>query len=148
MIGKSNIFNYYFLITIVSFITLINSININNPYIFILYIFSIISSSLSTKYGIKFIKKYNFLQTIRDEGPSSHFSKDKTPTMGGLFIIPIFLLILSSANIIPFRLKLALLITVFGFFCIGFIDDYLSIKNQINLGLKGSEKLLLQIIFS
>ena len=148
MIGKSNIFNYYILITILSFITLINSIYINNPYIFILFIFSIISSSISTKYGIKFIKKYNFLQTIRAEGPSSHLSKSRTPTMGGLFIIPIFLLIVSAANIIPFRLKLAVLMTVIGFFFIGFIDDYLSIKNQINLGLRGKEKLILQILFS
>ena len=148
MIGKSNIFNYYILITILSFITLINSIYINNPYIFILFIFSIISSSISTKYGIKFIKKYNFLQTIRAEGPSSHLSKSRTPTMGGLFIIPIFLLIVSAANIIPFRLKLAVLMTVIGFFFIGFIDDYLSIKNQINLGLKSKEKLILQIFFS
>ena len=136
MTGKSNIFNYSILITIISFITLINSIFINNPYVFILYFFSVIASTVSTKYGIKFIKKYNLLQTIRTEGPSSHLIKSNTPTMGGIFIIPIFFLILSSVSIISFKFKLAFLLTIFGFFCIGFIDDYLSIKNQINLGLK------------
>jgi len=148
MIGKINISNYNILIILISFITLINSISINNPIVFTFYIFSVLTSAIATKYGIRFIKKYNFLQTIRTEGPISHLSKSKTPTMGGLFIIPIFLLILSSSTIISFEFKLAFLITVFGFFSIGFIDDYLSIKNQINLGLKGKEKLILQIFFS
>jgi len=148
MIGKSNICNYSILITIISFITLINSIYIDKPDIFIVYIFSLITSTLSTKYGIKLIKKYNFLQTIRTEGPSSHLIKSNTPTMGGLFIIPIFFFIISTASIISFEFKLALIITLIGFFFIGIIDDYLSIKNQINLGLKSKEKLMLQIFFS
>ena len=148
MTGKSNIFNYKILIIIISFITLINSIYIKDPNLFILYISSVIATTLSTKYGINFIKKYKLLQNIRTEGPSSHLSKGNTPTMGGLFIIPIFFLILFSTSIISFEFKLALLITIFGFFFIGFIDDYLSIKNQINLGLRGKEKLILQILFS
>ena len=112
MIGKNSIFNYSLLFLIISIITLINSIYINNPNIFILYIFSVITSIISTKYGIKFIKKYNFLQTIRTEGPRSHLGKSKTPTMGGLFIIPIFFLMLSAGNIISFKFKIALLITL------------------------------------
>jgi len=148
MTGKSNIFNYSLLLLLISFITLVNSIYINNPYIFISYIFSVAAATITTKYGIQFIKKYNFLQTIRSEGPRSHLIKQNTPTMGGLFIIPIFFLILFSASIISFEFKLALLITIFGFFSIGFLDDYLSIKNQINLGLKSTEKLILQIFFA
>ena len=148
MIGKSNIFNYSFLTIIISFITLINSIYIDNHYIFILYILSFLTSILSTNFGIKFIKKYNFLQTIKAEGPSWHLRKNNTPTMGGLFIIPLFFLILCKASIISFEFKIAILITIFGFFFIGFIDDYLSIKNHINLGLKVKEKIILQILFS
>ena len=148
MTGKSSILNYNILILIISLITLINSIYKDNFFIVFIYIISIIASYISTKYGIKFIKKNNFLQTIRDEGPISHFSKSKTPTMGGLFIIPIFFLMLSGGNIISFKFKIALLITIFGFFFIGFLDDYLGIKNKINLGLKSKEKLMLQIVFS
>ena len=148
MTGKINIFSYKLLLLIISFITLINSIYINNLYIFISFIFSVIAASITTKYGIKFIKKYNFLERIRTEGPRSHLIKKNTPTMGGLFIIPIFFLILSSVSIISMKFKLALLITIFGFFSIGFLDDYLSIKKQINLGLKSKEKLILQIFFS
>tara|TARA_Y100000589_G_C27065301_1_gene593050 strand:+ start:33 stop:1094 length:1062 start_codon:yes stop_codon:yes gene_type:complete len=148
MTGKNNIFNYNFLVIIISFITLINTFYINKSHIFVLYILSIISSFLLTKYGIRFIKKYNFLQTIRTEGPTTHLSKSNTPTMGGIFIVPIFLLILTCINIISFKLKLALLLTVFGFFLIGFFDDFLGVKNKINLGLKSKEKLTFQLIIS
>ena len=148
MIGKNNIFNYSLLLLLISFITLINSIYINNPYIFISYIFSVITATITTRFGIKFIKKFNFLQTIRTEGPSSHLIKKNTPTMGGLFIVPIFFLVLSCISIISLKFKLAFLITIFGFFSIGFLDDYLGIKKQINLGLKSKEKLILQIFFS
>ena len=148
MIGKINIFNYNILIIIISFITLLNSIFVKNNFIFILYIISIIVSSISTEYGIKLIKKYNISQIIRTDGPSSHLSKSNTPTMGGLFIIPIFFLLICSVNIISFEFKILLLITIFGFFLIGFIDDYLSIKNKRSLGLKSKQKLILQIIFS
>ena len=148
MTGKINIAKYSFLIIIISIITLINSVAVNNSFIFICYIFSIILSTISTKFGIKFIKNFNLLQTIRAEGPNSHFNKNKTPTMGGLFIIPIFFLIISSTSIISFEFKLMLLITISGFFCIGIIDDYLSIKNKVNLGLRYKEKLILQTFFS
>jgi len=148
MIGKNNIFNYNFLIIIISFITLINSIYFNKNNIFILFVVSVLASTIITKYGIQFIKKYNFLQTIRTEGPNLHLSKNNTPTMGGLFIIPIFFLIISGTSIIAFKIKLVFLITIFGFFITGFIDDYLGIKNKRNLGLKSKEKLMLQTFFS
>ena len=148
MTGKNNIFNYKFLIIIISLITLINSIFINKYYLFILYIISVLTSTVITKYGIKFIKKYNFLQTIRTEGPNLHLIKNRTPTMGGLFIIPIFFLIISGTSFISLKIKLAFLVTIFGFFITGFIDDYLGIKNQRNLGLKSKEKLMLQTFFS
>jgi len=35
---------------------------------------------------IKHFQKNNYGQEIRPEGPSGHFSKQGTPTMGGLFL--------------------------------------------------------------
>ncbi len=40
------------------------------------------------------------------------------------------------------------MLTIFGFFIIGFLDDYLSIKNKKNTGLKTIEKFILQSIVS
>ena len=39
-------------------------------------------------------------------------------------------------------------LTIFGFFVTGFLDDYLSIKNKQNTGLKSKEKFILQSIIS
>jgi len=41
-----------------------------------------------------------------------------------------------------------LLLTIFGFFIIGFLDDYLSIKKKENKGLTTKEKLILQSVIS
>ena len=36
---------------------------------------------------IPFLRKLKFGQSIREEGPESHFKKSGTPTMGGMMII-------------------------------------------------------------
>ena len=148
MIGKNKISSYYFLSFTLTIIVLINTFYISNILIFNSFIICSFLAILTTKYGIKFLENYKFLQRIREEGPESHFSKEMTPTMGGIFIIPIFLTIILIINIQSVALKLNLFLTIFGFFSIGLIDDYLSIRNQINLGLKGKEKLILQILFT
>ncbi len=145
MIGKSK-FSYKFLIVIISFIIFINCLYFKNLYFLTLFLLSFFSSILSTKYGLIFLKKNNFLQKIREEIPSTHIRKEKTPTMGGLFIIPIFLIILLSINFSTFLLKISFFTGVLGFFLIGLIDDFKSISNHTNLGLKGKEKFILQII--
>jgi len=63
-------------------------------------------------------------------------------------IIP-FLIFLLTITINLGSLKLLLLfLTIFGFFITGFLDDYLSIKNKENTGLKTKEKFILQSIIS
>ena len=72
--------------------------------------------------------------------------------MGGVFMIIPFLFFLLIINInLGSQKLLLLLITIFGFFIIGFLDDYLSIKNKENTGLKqktnSSYKVLFQYFF-
>ena len=63
-------------------------------------------------------------------------------------IIP-FLIFLLIININLGSLKLLLLLlTIFGFFITGFVDDYLSIKKEQNTGLKTKGKFFLQSIIS
>jgi len=63
-------------------------------------------------------------------------------------IIPflIFLLIM-TINLDSLKLFL-LLLTIFGFFITGFLDDFLSIKKKENTGLKTKEKFILQSVIS
>ena len=63
-------------------------------------------------------------------------------------IVP-FLIFLTLITIYLGSLKLFLtLLTIFGFFITGFLDDYISIKNKENKGLKTKEKFFLQSIVS
>ncbi|NIV40978.1 MAG: phospho-N-acetylmuramoyl-pentapeptide-transferase, partial [Candidatus Dadabacteria bacterium] len=36
---------------------------------------------------INFLKKRQLEESIRDDGPKTHLSKQGTPTMGGVFIV-------------------------------------------------------------
>ena len=96
---------------------------------------------LITNYGFKIITQLNLLQNIRSEGPSLHFNKTNTPTMGGIFIIlPFLLLLLIVKNYFDSIGILLLFFCTISFFIIGFLDDYLSISNKKNTGLKSNEK--------
>jgi len=69
--------------------------------------------------------------------------------MGGVFMIIPFLIFLLIVSINLSSLKLFLLfLTIFGFFITGFLDDYISIKNSKNTGLKTKEKFILQSVIS
>ena len=149
MIGKIKDFNFKSLLILNTFALVVTSYFFNN-FIFIgVYLVFFFICLFTTKIGLKVIKKLNLLQNIRSEGPANHFKKSDTPTMGGIFMIIPFLIFLLIITINLGSLKLfLLLLTIFGFFITGFLDDYLSIKNKENTGLKTKEKFILQSIIS
>ena len=149
MIGKIKKLNFKSLLILNTFALLITSCFFNNFLLIGVFILFFFISLLTTKNGLEIIRKLNLLQNIRNEGPSNHYKKSDTPTMGGIFIIVPFLIFLTLITINLGSLKLFLvLLTVFGFFITGFLDDYLSIKNKENTGLKTKEKFILQSIIS
>ncbi len=145
MIGKIKKFNFKSLLILNTFALIITSYFFNNfIYIGVFTLFFFISL-FTTKNGLKIIRKLNLLQNIRTEGPADHYKKGDTPTMGGIFMIIPFLIFLLIITINLGSLKLFLLfLTIFGFFFTGFLDDYLSIKNKKNTGLKTKQKFTLQ----
>ena len=149
MIGKIKKFNFKSLF-ILNTLALIVTSYFFNSFIFIgVYTLFFFISLLITKSGLRIIQKLNLLQNIRTDGPSNHFKKSDTPTMGGLFMVIPFLIFLLIINLNLSSPKLLLLLlTIFGFFVTGFLDDYLSIKNKENTGLKSKEKFILQSIIS
>ena len=146
MIGKIKKLNFKSLLILNTFALIATSFFFNN-FVFIgVYTLFFCISLLSTKSGLKIFKKLNLLQNIRAEGPSNHFKKNDTPTMGGIFMMIPFLIFLLIININLGSPKLILLlITIFGFFITGFLDDFLSIKNKKNTGLKSKEKLKMEL---
>lgn len=86
-------------------------------------------------------------QIIREDGPQEHLKKAGTPTMGGVFFLPIALivsLIWSAFNINVIAVSLL----TFGYFIIGFIDDWQVLRLKSNKGMSPRTKLILQVILA
>ena len=97
---------------------------------------------------IKLLTSIQFSQSIRHDGPESHLAKSGTPTMGGLIII--FSLLISTLLWSDFQnpyIWILIFVTI-SFASIGFMDDWLKIKEKSSKGLNGRYKICLQVIFS
>ncbi len=94
------------------------------------------------------MRRRNVGQSVRDDGPDTHFKKQGTPTMGGALIL--FATVLSTAfwsDLSNQFVWLVLAITV-GYGLIGFIDDYLKIRYADSKGMPGRFKLMFQIMLA
>ena len=97
---------------------------------------------------IKSLKSIQFQQHVRVDGPKSHYKKSGTPTMGGLLILSSLVIsTLLWADLSNRYIWVVLFVTVF-FALIGFLDDFLKIKNRSSDGLSSKQKLLLQMLVS
>ena len=146
MTGKNNKFGYFSLVCIIIISVFLSSYFSTNYQIISIFLGSIILGFLVTKYGLKIFKKLKLLQKIREDVPYLHSLKENTPTMGGAFFIPVFLTISLIYSYPLSGLKIIFLTTILSFFCIGILDDFLSIKGKSNLGLKANQKFVLQFI--
>ncbi len=91
---------------------------------------------------IEFLRRNEFGQHIREEGPKHHFAKQGTPTMGGLLIL--FAATVGFLPVSHYRLQaLTVLFTTLACGAIGFLDDFIKLTHKRSLGLSGRWKLLL-----
>lgn len=106
-------------------------------------------SAVIGKFLVPALRRWKAGQSIKEDGPTWHMSKQGTPTMGGLmFILATIIVVLvvngpailsgdwTSVIVLAFAL-------VFG--AIGFLDDYAKIKKKENTGLTAGQKFLLQL---
>lgn len=110
-------------------------------------------SLLLTPLFINFQKRRSIGQKIRMDGPKSHSIKVGTPTMGGV----IFVLAATAAFAIVSIIKYyrhgdysmeGIFIASMLLLCsaVGFIDDYMALKRERSLGLRGWVKIFLLVI--
>ena len=101
---------------------------------------------------IPFLKRMHAGQRISIFVGESHRKKEGTPTFGALiFIIPTLLATIGLVitDKIPYTSNLGIVLLVFlGYACIGFLDDYLSIKKGNNEGLNAYQKLFMQVLIA
>ena len=107
-------------------------------------------SAILGKFLVPALRRWKAGQSIKEDGPTWHMSKQGTPTMGGLMFIAavvVVVLVLNGPAILAGDLTsvfVLLLALVFGL--IGFVDDYAKIKKKENTGLTASQKFLLQLV--
>ncbi len=91
---------------------------------------------------IAFLRRNEFGQHIREEGPEHHAAKQGTPTMGGLLIIAA-----ATIAFLPLSDYTLPALTIFGttLACgaIGFLDDWMKLRHQRSLGLRGRWKIIM-----
>jgi phospho-N-acetylmuramoyl-pentapeptide-transferase len=91
---------------------------------------------------IAFLRRNEFGQQIREEGPAHHAVKQGTPTMGGLLIIAA-----ATIAFLPLSIYTIPALTIFGttLACggVGLLDDYIKLHHRRSLGLSGRWKMLL-----
>lgn len=96
---------------------------------------------------IPILRRLKVGQSIREEGPKSHFGKTGTPTMGGIIIISAILVAVLTSRLFKAEVW-AVIFFMIGFGAIGFIDDYIKVVLKRNLGLRAYQKIIGQLIFS
>jgi phospho-N-acetylmuramoyl-pentapeptide-transferase len=91
---------------------------------------------------IDFLRRKEYGQTIREEGPQHHVVKQGTPIMGGLLTIGVA----TAAYLALGRYTVPALTVLFVTLAcgaIGFADDFIKLTHRRSLGLNGRWKLLL-----
>ncbi len=111
-----------------------------------------LSSTVLGLLMLPLLRKLRVGQKISMFVGETHRKKEGTPTMGGLiFIIPTVLATLGLiiTKKISYTSNLGIVLLVFlGYACIGFLDDFLSIRKGNNEGLTAYQKFFMQVLIA
>lgn len=122
------------------------------PILIAAFMASFLLAALPGGWLIRWLKGLGAKQTISEDAPESHATKQGTPTMGGLlFLVSTVVVMLAYLLWTPERNEQAktlipLLILTVASGGIGFVDDYRKVTRGRNLGLKAREKLVGQFL--
>ena len=86
------------------------------------------------------LKKFKVGQVVRDDGPKEHLKKQGTPTMGGIIML-IVLVVILAINSIKYPTLILAIISILGFGLVGFIDDYKKLVKKNTKGLSPLKKI-------
>ena len=109
------------------------------------FILALLVSSIYGKRIIRYLRKQQVGESIRDLGLDGQAQKAGTPTMGGIIIILSTLIPVLLLTKLDNIYVIILLITTLWMGAIGFIDDYIKVFKKDKKGLKGKFKILGQV---
>ncbi|BBM98845.1 phospho-N-acetylmuramoyl-pentapeptide-transferase [Marchantia polymorpha subsp. ruderalis] len=107
------------------------------------------SATIATIMGYIFVpilRTIKASQILRKEGPTTHFVKCGTPTMGGLFFIPVGVIVAGLFNRASSVEVYGVMTMTLVYAGIGLLDDGLSLFRKHNYGLPGKVKFTLQVV--
>jgi len=103
-------------------------------------------SLITTRYLIEWLRRHKVGQPIREDGPRGHITKAGTPTMGGLAIVAGavagYLAAHLRRTVIFTRSGIFVMLLIIGAGIVGFLDDWIKVKLERNLGLNKRTKVL------
>lgn len=104
-------------------------------------------------WGVPLLRQLKAGQIIREDGPQTHLQKAGTPTMGGVFVVPVAIAtaILWSGFSLGWNNSItvvAVSLLTFAYGAIGWLDDWQIIRRKSNKGISPRTKLALQIGFA
>lgn len=106
-------------------------------------------SAVIGKFLVPALRRWKAGQSIKEDGPTWHMSKQGTPTMGGLMFILATIIVVLVVNGLAILsgdwTSVIVLVFALVFGAIGFLDDYAKIKKKENTGLTAGQKFLLQL---
>ncbi|MEG0875035.1 MAG: phospho-N-acetylmuramoyl-pentapeptide-transferase [Clostridiales bacterium] len=108
---------------------------------------SVIVGIILALIAIPILKKLNFGQNVRTDGPQTHLKKSGTPTMGGLiFIINMIAVTIFWADMSKTMWFAIIFTTLYG--VLGFADDFLKTARGKSLGLRAWQKMAGEIVIA
>lgn len=120
--------------------------------LFIAALLAFLLSALTGRFLLPLLRRFKAGQSIKEDGPTWHLSKQGTPTMGGImFILATAVVVLGfnwKAMLLGDFTALFILVFALVFGAIGFLDDYAKVKKKENTGLTAGQKFLLQLAAS
>jgi|SRR6185437_2207678 len=111
--------------------------------------FALLVSIVATPLLMKWLIRNRIGQHIREDGPASHSAKAGTPTMGGIAIVAAVACGYAMGHVgtqVRFSATgYVVIITVFLYGLIGFLDDWIKYRHRRSLGLNKRGKLVAQV---
>jgi phospho-N-acetylmuramoyl-pentapeptide-transferase len=116
-----------------------------NSHLTLPFVLSALVSVAIAAWGVPRLRSLKLGQVIRQEGPQGHLSKAGTPTMGGLLVVPVGVLVGGWTSPGDPRLVAVAAVTL-AYMAIGAMDDWRSLTKRTNTGLTPRGKLALQAL--
>lgn len=111
------------------------------------FLFCALASAAAGFWAIPLLQALKTGQIIREDGPQAHLKKAGTPTMGGIFFVPVAAIAACVwSSFATEVLAVSALTLSYGF--IGWIDDWEILRRKSNKGISPRMKLALQVGFA